>query len=690
MKKIFQLTMKAIHDFFRYGIGYIIRWFFIFSAFIYLIVLTIALHEALHFQKNVAKLFTEESITRRVLVELYNHMDSSNSAPKEMYPVPFGAMAIRLDSLKNAVKELSNYQLKEKVKENTADENKSGNAKDSPSIIKAEYEQEISVLKPALINLHDLLFENSSMKIVETFMGIQEISKELRQYVIQAPEKGEKQDPEQSSFQNQAAVESQILAQQLKTALKDLGNDLSKEDFEKHKEDIIALEKEIDNLRSSRAAANQFNASIQKIKNLSFVLKETILDDREKLSLNQFEIIHEKIQHLEDEHLVVAKQTSAALSPFDYPNAIDELSKTLIAVEQNLALAEEYKEIEELKDIAYALNKMILSVAAINDLSDIEVERSGSNLEKSRSPQEKDTTTAQLTFENNLGVLNSAILALEKDFSDQKPAAMLALIIGSDPQAQLKATTILTDYKSLSEFDAILLPFQQISPNEKRHPLYNLGINTRYIATLGYESLELLFVFVIGAIGSLLYITKYYLQMTIQGHGWLDRPSRPLSWYLFRPIFGIVVALAIYLTVKAGQLAMGGSDSLGKLNLPIFSLISLFAGLLSWHALDAIESRAKRWFNTQSRRNLYATGLKHALSIEGKSTTECASQIGCSEEQIIRWMKYYDKVTPEMQDRLITWLDRSVGEVFGDKLPGKTPLLTQEPEDGADDSKDKG
>ena len=94
--------------------------------------------------------------------------------------------------------------------------------------------------------------------------------------------------------------------------------------------------------------------------------------------------------------------------------------------------------------------------------------------------------------------------------------------------------------------------------------------------------------------------------------------------------------------------------------------------------------------NKKARRNLYATGLKHALSIEGKSTTECASQIGCSEEQIIRRLKYYDRVTPEMQDRLITWLDRSIGEVFGDKLPGKTPLLTQEPEDEVDESKDKG
>jgi len=206
---------------------------------------------------------------------------------------------------------------------------------------------------------------------------------------------------------------------------------------------------------------------------------------------------------------------------------------------------------------------------------------------------------------------------------------------------------------------------------DKNNFLHNIGINTRYISTLSHESLTLMFVFVIGAIGSLLYITKHYLHMAIQGHTWLDEPSRPLSWYLFRPIFGIVVALAVYLMVRAGQLALGGSDSFGNLNLPIFSVVALFAGLLSWQALDAIESRGKRWFETQNRRNMWATGLAQALRIEDKRIAECAGQVGRSLEQVERWLMFRDQVTPEMQDRLATWLNRPVSELFADKPPRK-------------------
>ncbi|NOR26636.1 MAG: hypothetical protein GQ542_20045 [Desulforhopalus sp.] len=51
---------------------------------------------------------------------------------------------------------------------------------------------------------------------------------------------------------------------------------------------------------------------------------------------------------------------------------------------------------------------------------------------------------------------------------------------------------------------------------------------------------------------------------------------------------------------------------------------------------------------------MYATGLKHALSVEDKSTAECAIKIDRTVKQIERWLEYHDKVTPEMQDRLVT------------------------------------
>jgi hypothetical protein len=734
--------LGVIHKFFRYGIGYIFRWVFIGLAFIYLISLTIALHEAIGFQRSVEGMFTEKSTAQRVLVELYNHVGAQGSTLEKTYPVPIGTMAIRLDTLKYAVKELSNFQLKERIP--APDNNHNASQGDWPD----EFKTRIGDLQPALNNLHNLLFESSPrIKIVETFMAIEKISDELKQFTISGPriddsagtqtkalyqaaiegthvepnqafsqqttaksstpdnkalspqEAAPQQDPrkpDDPNLQNQTAVKYVGLIEalegimaKLKTDVEAVKSDLSEETLDAYSKNVEGIEQEINALKKHRAAVNNFNISITKLINLMHTLNQYMLNDRQKFNQELFNRIQSKLQQLKNyqdaKGLQVIKRDQEASSFYDYATALNGLNNTLRSLEQNISLTDDYQEIEKLKEIAVAINKMKASVKSINALSDIEAQPSLAKTVQNSSPED-EKLSAQLMFEKNLGVLSDAIIKLEKEFSAQKPTAMLALIIGADSKAQLKANTILTDYQSLSAFDAVLLPFKKFVGEGKY--LHNFGINTRYIATLSYESLTLMFVFVIGAIGSLLYITKHFLHQAIQGHGWLDPPSRPLSWYLFRPIFGIVVALAVYLLVKAGQLALGGGDSLGDLNLPIFSVVALFAGLLSWHALDAIESRGKKWFKAQSRRHMYAAGLKHALTMKGKSIAQCANQIGCTEIQIHRWIAYQDRVTPEMQDRLITWLDLSVGELFTEDRPvkqdGDTPLLTEGPQADAD------
>lgn len=759
MSDINKSGWRKIHNFFRYGLGYICRWVFIGIAFIYLISLTIALHEAINFQSSVEGMFTEKSIARRVLVELYKHINSDNSQGQKIYPVPIGTMAIRLDTLNNAVKELRSYDLTDKKPVNvdadqaptsaptqpSQSQNEKVNQQVVPSLdeIETEFENKIRDLQAKLDNLHGLLFENSPhIQIVENFMAIEEISDELKRYTIdsQVSEEDTEIDPKQASspqtipqirkqdaknstaqeatqqegtskisvtpFANQAASEYRILIEnlegqmdELKAEVEAVKRELPKDTWKSYLKNVKGIEQEIEKLEKHRAAANNFNISMTKLVNLMHTLNEDMLDDRQKFKQDLFNEIQSNLQQLttykDTKRLQVEKVNQEASPFFDHAIALNGLHNTLKALEQNMALTDEYKEIAKLKEIAIEIKKMKASVSAINNLSNIEVKYLPSDTNQTNS-QEEEKNTAELKFKRNLGVLSEAIIKLEKEFSAQKPEAMLALIIAPDPDAQKKANTILTDYRSLSEFDAILLPFQLLGKIEYLHNfgikhLYNIGINTRYITTLSYESLTLLFVFVIGAIGSLLYITKHFLHQAIQGHGWLDPPTRPFSWYLFRPIFGIVVALAVYLMVKAGQLALGGSDSLGDLNLPIFSVVALFAGLLSWHALDAIESKGKKWFSSHRRRHMYAAGLKHALDIDRKSIAQCASQVGCSEEQVQRWIACRDRVTPEMQDRLITWLDLTVGELFRDDVPahrkGDTLLLPEGPQDDAGEPK---
>ncbi len=144
----------------------------------------------------------------------------------------------------------------------------------------------------------------------------------------------------------------------------------------------------------------------------------------------------------------------------------------------------------------------------------------------------------------------------------------------------------------------------------------------------------------------------------------------PLSWYVFRPFFGAVIAFAIYLIYKAGQLALGagGTPSLrSEVNIPILSVFALFSGLLAWQTLEMIEAKGLAWLKSSQRKDLYATGLERALRDTGQSTSECAAQVGRSLGQIERWIAGADRVTPEMQDRIATWLDRSINDLFGEQ-----------------------
>jgi transcriptional regulator with XRE-family HTH domain len=175
-----------------------------------------------------------------------------------------------------------------------------------------------------------------------------------------------------------------------------------------------------------------------------------------------------------------------------------------------------------------------------------------------------------------------------------------------------------------------------------------------------------------GAIGSLIYLIKYLLsQMLLRAEDG-RAVLRPASWYLFRPVFGIVVAFAIYLLYKTGQIALGGGSAnllASDVNLPILSVVSLFAGLLSWQALELVESKGRKWLSAQRRENLWASGLAGALRRAGKTNTDCAAQVGVTPNQVDRWIAGQDKVTPEMQDRVTTWLNRDRDEIFGDVNP---------------------
>jgi len=267
-------------------------------------------------------------------------------------------------------------------------------------------------------------------------------------------------------------------------------------------------------------------------------------------------------------------------------------------------------------------------------------------------------------YRQQVETLANAVAAMTSALAKLSDLGQIAQLMADDPRANAKAGMLLTDYKNFGRY--------QFPPRLAGWSL----IEPKSLAVASRESLDIMLVLIVGAIGSMIYMTQRMLRIAIQGHPVNPKEQRPLSWYVARPIFGAVVAFAMYLLYKTGQVALGSGSFAEALqsgiNIPILTVIGLFAGLLSWQALDMIQSKGEAWLESGARKNMWATGLVRALDAKNESAESCAQHVARSINQIDRWVSYRDSVTPEMQDRLTTWLDMSRNEIFSSMRPTTT------------------
>ena len=367
----------------------------------------------------------------------------------------------------------------------------------------------------------------------------------------------------------------------------------------------------------------------------------------------------------------------------------------------------------DLREIGALTRELANIEVAARQLGELQIDISpGGGADRGGVAERQDESRRR--YQKAAADLTTAIASMRKSLNDTSSVGLIADAIGDqDPQAYRKALTLEREYDALVRYQHILTPLAELRVPVPRcgdasaartgsaddravgedaagadrqqylgcfkrvaarlwNRLADVGFHAKDMATMTRQALDMMVVFVMGAIGSLIYLIRYLLSQTLHSPDKGSPVWRPLSWYLFRPLFGIVVAFAIYLLYKTGQVALGGANSnvlASDVNLPILSVFSLFAGLLSWQALEMVESRGRRWLSAQRRESLWASGLRAALRQAGKTESECAAQVGVTPTQVERWVSGHDKVTPEMQDRILTWLDRERVELFGDVNP---------------------
>jgi hypothetical protein len=124
---------------------------------------------------------------------------------------------------------------------------------------------------------------------------------------------------------------------------------------------------------------------------------------------------------------------------------------------------------------------------------------------------------------------------------------------------------------------------------------YLRSMYAHFLAIMPDQLLTLILSLSMGALGSVIYLTRTYLDPNV----W-----KPFTWYLFRPFLGAVTALAIFILAKAGQITISDvriSEGLKENLNPFFiSFLAIISGLLSEQAIEKIRSAGAAVFRTES------------------------------------------------------------------------------------------
>ena len=189
------------------------------------------------------------------------------------------------------------------------------------------------------------------------------------------------------------------------------------------------------------------------------------------------------------------------------------------------------------------------------------------------------------------------------------------------------------------------------------------------LALMPNALLTLLLTLSMGALGSLIYITRDYFSRESQ---------KPFSWYLFRPFLGMVTAIAVFVLAKAGQLTIsdaGVTEGVAEnLNPYFISFLAIISGLLSEQATEKIRAAGSSVFGVEGQApptpERWAVGLKEQMGQRGKTAAELAGFVDQDESTVQEWCDERRPVPTAAQSIIAGWLGIPRRRLFTDLPPG--------------------
>lgn len=202
-------------------------------------------------------------------------------------------------------------------------------------------------------------------------------------------------------------------------------------------------------------------------------------------------------------------------------------------------------------------------------------------------------------------------------------------------------------------------------------------IGLGFMATLPRITLSLLLTIAMGGLGGLIYITYDFFHMKYGRQDESGNRRHTLTWYLFRPLLGMVAALAVFFLLKAGYLSLssspGDQEGMQTMNPFFVAFIGLLSGLMVEQATDRIRHTGAKLFRSnrqkEAERHRWAVGVQRAITEREMDEKDLMSYLDAPEKTVLDWLDQKKPVPPAEQMVISAWLALPKRILFTDIRP---------------------
>lgn len=238
-------------------------------------------------------------------------------------------------------------------------------------------------------------------------------------------------------------------------------------------------------------------------------------------------------------------------------------------------------------------------------------------------------------------------------------------------ESELKLFTSIKEVgKALKEHEKEKDIIQDIEDSALQESLVDLRYLTKmkfhYLATMPAQLLTLILTISMGALGSIIFLTKELFNPM--------QRSKSIFWYLFRPFLGMVTAIAIFVLIKSGQIVItevNTEKTTEALNPFFVSFLAIISGLLAEQAYEKIYHTGQSFFKEKdSKENRrWAVRLNDEIQKQNKSLLELQKYTGAPLELLQKWSEEKESVPEKEQKIIAAWLGIPGRELFTDESP---------------------